>query len=54
MFKDGKMKVSKERKEALIWELNEFLFQEQKNLTPNFKDKIRTMIKNLKAMGENE
>ena len=52
MFKDGKMKVSKERKEALIWELNEFLFQEQKNLTPNFKDKIRTIIKNLKAMGE--
>lgn len=52
MFKDGKMTVSKVRKEALIWELNEFLFVEQKNLNPNTKDKIRTMIKNLKAMGE--
>lgn len=46
------MTVSKVRKDALIWELNEFLFEEQKNLNPNTKDKIRIMIKNLKAMGE--
>lgn len=52
MFKDGKMTVSKERKDALLWELREFLFVEQKNLNPNTNGKIKILIKNLEAMGE--